>query len=662
MKNIEVLYSNRQIKITELPIDNSRKLMKFKIYLNSYKTIKYELNDSILFITFEVYDENRITQEISKIIDFLKNTFECSISLDESLAKKINDNNNNVVMQTNRIKTLKELKESNILENKSFIDYCGFCNSSLKCLLRPYQYTASYYLCLGNGGFNFSVPGSGKTIIAYAAYNFYKTHDICSNIIIIGPINSSNAWFDEYYTCFEKKPDFISLANKQKDEVLAYLLSSSNNHKEITFINIDKAWMMKNEIVSFLQNKKILLIIDEAHKEKNPDAEITKAVLEITKYANCRIILTGTPMPNGYEDLFSLMKIYSPYEKILPYSYSDLKRLSKNGLNEIQRSRIMNSIFPLYSRVSKRYLLDNGELTEPKYTLIKCEMSQDQSQIYDFVNKIACDINDDFESAININFMKAILIRKMQISANPGLLMKSIINTIDEYRKDYIDDYDKDDSDNELLLKADNKIKNIISQSDIVKLINRFENNFINTPKNLTSAKLAIEIVAKGEKVIIWDIFVQNMYSIKKTIHEKYNGQVEIINGMVNGIERQQAIENFKRGDSMILIANPATLAESISLHKACQSAIYVNRNFNAAQFIQSKDRIHRINMPVGKTANYFFIINENTVDEEVQKRLELKETRMLKILDSNELVIGGNEFDNCSFMSLDDVIESFKK
>lgn len=112
----------------------------------------------------------------------------------------------------------------------------------------------------------------------------------------------------------------------------------------------------------------------------------------------------------------------------------------------------------------------------------------------------------------------------------------------------------------------------------------------------------------------------------------------------------------------MVLIANPATLAESISLHKVCQNAVYVNRNFNAAQFIQSKDRIHRINMPLGTTASYYFLMNEDTVDESIDERLTLKEQRMLAILDTDEISIGGAEFEDASIMSDEDVNSTFYK
>lgn len=106
----------------------------------------------------------------------------------------------------------------------------------------------------------------------------------------------------------------------------------------------------------------------------------------------------------------------------------------------------------------------------------------------------------------------------------------------------------------------------------------------------------------------------------------------------------------------MVLLANPATLAESISLHKVCQNAIYVNRNFNAAQFIQSKDRIHRINMPAGTTAHYYFIMNENSVDEYIDEKLYTKERRMLAVLDADDIVLGGAAMEDTSIMSEDDI------
>ena len=45
----------------------------------------------------------------------------------------------------------------------------------------------------------------------------------------------------------------------------------------------------------------------------------------------------------------------------------------------------------------------------------------------------------------------------------------------------------------------------------------------------------------------------------------------------------------------MTLVANYASCAEGISLHHVCHDAIYVDRSFQADQYLQSIDRICRL-------------------------------------------------------------------
>lgn len=55
-----------------------------------------------------------------------------------------------------------------------------------------------------------------------------------------------------------------------------------------------------------------ILIIDEAHKIKNPDAKQTKAVLEIAEKTKKKIVLTGTPILNKTVELWPILKICDP--------------------------------------------------------------------------------------------------------------------------------------------------------------------------------------------------------------------------------------------------------------------------------------------------------------------------------------------------------------
>lgn len=258
-------FEKKQLVIFNIPQDNSRKLMKIRLYLNPNQNIAYKLEKDLI-VSFKIDDKTALFQEVSKIVSYIELLFGCKINLESKLSCQLDETKNELEEFKKSLNKLQTIKNGQLDDN--FKLFCDFCDSTLSCKLRFYQYTASYYLTIGRGGFDFSVPGSGKTIITYATYNYLKHHGLIDFILIIGPINSYNAWFDEYYTCFNSKPDFKSLANDDKTSAIAYLLSSKNNHSEITFINIDKAWRLKNELVSFMNGKNVLLIIDEAHKEK----------------------------------------------------------------------------------------------------------------------------------------------------------------------------------------------------------------------------------------------------------------------------------------------------------------------------------------------------------------------------------------------------------
>ena len=299
MDNSKILYKDKVLKLINIPTENQRKLTKIRIFLNANQHINYTLQEDELIVNFLINDENIISDEILKIINFVESVLQIKIIRDDHVTEKISNNSMSHDSFKSNTELLRKLKSENIFQNESFNAYCEYCDGALNIKLRPYQYTASYYLTINNGGFDFSVPGAGKTIISYAAYNYLKYKNQVDYMVIIGPINSFNAWHDEYITCFNKEPSFINLANSAKDEVKSYLSSSLSNHSEILFINVDKAWRFTKDIIDYFDGKKVMLVIDEAHKEKNPNANITKAVLEITKYAKARIVLTGTPMPNG---------------------------------------------------------------------------------------------------------------------------------------------------------------------------------------------------------------------------------------------------------------------------------------------------------------------------------------------------------------------------
>ena len=70
------------------------------------------------------------------------------------------------------------------------------------------------------------------------------------------------------------------------------------------------------------------------------------------------------------------------------------------------------------------------------------------------------------------------------------------------------------------------------------------------------------------------------------------------------------------------MIANPAAAREGLTLTKA-NNAIYLDRNFNLVDYLQSQDRIHRISQT--KECNIYKILARNTIDEYIDRLIDVK-------------------------------------
>jgi hypothetical protein len=221
-----------------------------EIFQYVYLSIKNYFNklvtgdDKITIIDFD-YKNSKSIKTFSNMLNVFLNS-DYRINLDnnlQDLIDKLADEEASLEKIKDQVKYLKKLED--IPEIGEF-KFQASKNLTLK--LRNYQLRASYFLSLIKSGFDFSVPGSGKTIISYTFYNYLLNQGNVDYLFVVGPKSASNAWFEEYQTCFGNKPNLEDLSNMQSSFVKSYLLSSLKNHKEITFINFDKFRLVENEI------------------------------------------------------------------------------------------------------------------------------------------------------------------------------------------------------------------------------------------------------------------------------------------------------------------------------------------------------------------------------------------------------------------------------
>jgi len=170
------------------------------------------------------------------------------------------------------------------------------------------------------------------------------------------------------------------------------------------------------------------------------------------------------------------------------------------------------------------------------------------------------------------------------------------------------------------------------------------------SPKLSYVTRRARELAKQGHKTIIWSSFVQNVELVATRLIDL--GADYIHGGVEAGDEeeeytRERKIKRFHDDkNAWVLVANPAACSEGISLHTVCHHAIYLDRNYNAAQYLQSEDRIHRLGLKPDQKTFVEILCCPSTIDESVATRLSTKVQMMKDVLDDPGLNIDPIPFD----------------
>lgn len=169
-------------------------------------------------------------------------------------------------------------------------------------------------------------------------------------------------------------------------------------------------------------------------------------------------------------------------------------------------------------------------------------------------------------------------------------------------------------------------------------------------PKIEYACRRARELAAEGKKVIIWSQFVKNVLLITERLKDL--GADCIYGGVSSGDETEEDTREWKikefhtNPEKMVMVLNPSAASEAISLHKVCHHAIYVDRSFNAAHYLQSEDRIHRLGLLPNEAPTIEIVECKNSIDEIIDQRLTMKVTTMAKALNDTSLNVEAIPYD----------------
>jgi len=566
----------------------------------------------------------------------------------------------NIVFEPLTLQTLKlleqiESKKSNYesckaaatlaRDNRLGTEYLSFKHSidtMLTRILREYQYRAAFFATKAVMSCNYSVPGSGKTTIAYATFAYLNSlpenaPEHVDKVLVIGPISSFQPWQEEFEQCFGKKrdPSVIILDTFSSDQINTYCRSMITS--EITVVNYEKVRRNADSFRIFLERNKTMLVVDEVHRMKNPLSQTSIAIRKFGDAPRAKMLLTGTPMPNGYEDLFTQFSFLWPNHKTIGFTYDQLRTLSKATPDSLfakpNIETLQQNISPYFVRITKQML----QLPPPEEPIIETiKLTEKEQELYKLVNQSK--INIDPNDITSIRLLRAKAIRLMQVTTNPRLLKKPLNKISFELLFNTSAPGDDEES-------IDRDSFNPMIYDPLVLLTSQASKNYISnlvdnigvSTKLKTILKLIDSLIKQGNKVIVWTIFVQTMQDLRSLIQKELGFNVELLNGQTKKF-RTEIIDTFKHSAALpVVIANPSAVSESISLHTCCHHAIYLDMSYNAVHYIQSKDRIHRLGLNPDTKTFYYYVHAENTIDERVYKRILLKEDRMNQAIE-NEL------------------------
>ena len=428
-------------------------------------------------------------------------------------------------------------------------------------------------------GATFSVPGAGKTTEALATF-FFRSADEDA-LLVIAPKNAFAAWDEQITDCLPcLKAQFCRLKGG-RDKIVA-ILQTKPRFMIITYQQLTR---VTDVIAGHLAQHKVFVFLDESHRIKSGTAKQTaRAVLSLSFLPVGKLIMSGTPMPQSPDDLLPQFGFLYP---------------------EVQTDTdsVMELIKPIYVRTNK------AQLGLPPVTrnLISLPMAPLQHELYKLMK---FEVAREAASALTIGGKQAFRVlgrsvaRLLQFVSNPALLSQEIGFAHGD------------------LLSA------VLSEGE--------------GPKLKYVIKRARTLANAGNKVLIWSSFVKNVEYIAQRLADQ--GAVYIHGGVDAGDEdddetREGKIKLFHDDDNVrIMVANPAAASEGVSLHRVCHHALYLDRTFNAAHYLQSEDRIHRYGLKPDQETIVEIVQCLHSIDETVDQRLQYKIGLMAKALEDSAL------------------------
>lgn len=323
------------------------------------------------------------------------------------------------------------------------------------------------------------------------------------------------------------------------------------------------------------------IVADEAHIMKNSEAQTSRAMRQLV--AHHRVALTGTPVQNHLDDLWSIMEFCNPglLGTASEFRTKWRRPIERNESEEVAVD-LKRFLAPFIMRRLKSESGLLGDLPVKREHRVSCELTIEQQVLY----------------------RKTIDVLKQAVSNSTGINRRGIIFKLLQALKQICDHP-------EVFLAQGHKFLGEDGQhrSGKIKVLD----------------EILDQALDEDRHVLIFTQYVRFIELLKNYLSERYGQPIDVYTGNMTAAARTRVIQRFtSNSGSNILILS--TLAGGTGINLANASVvIHMDRWWNPAIESQATDRAYRIGQE--NDVDVYTLIAEGTVEDRIDEILKSKVT-----------------------------------
>jgi len=261
--------------------------------------------------------------------------------------------------------------------------------------LMPYQREGLRWLLSlwenGLSGILADEMGLGKTIQVISLIAHLRTLNTPGPFLILGPLATLPNWINEFKKWLPSCPVILYHGSKAERQELRRKSMQISKQKDMEFPVVISSFEIALIDRTFLEKYVWqYIILDEGHRIKNRNCKLVKELKNLQSVS--RLLLTGTPIQNTLEELWSLLNFCSPhiFDNLEVFqSWFGFRNIGKETqvddiIDNEYKERVVTKLHEilrpfLLRRLKKDVLLS---MPEKKEIVVYCSLSSIQSEYY----------------------------------------------------------------------------------------------------------------------------------------------------------------------------------------------------------------------------------------------------------------------------------------